>query len=123
MLSFLGPDGEALSLHEMHNSPLKPANGINDDIYAIRGFHSVEVMVPESSKIGSLLNFRGYGTIALEGNTQRYLMPKEESASVIDVQFTASSAKSFENAGSVHHIVFAVCDVAAQLKAGQPLIE
>ena len=59
-LSFLGPDGEALSLYEMHNSPLLPANGIIEDAYAIRESHSVELVVPESFKIANLLNFMGY---------------------------------------------------------------
>ena len=56
----------------MHNSHLLPAKGIIEDAYAIRGFRSVESVVPESSEIVNLLNFIGCKLLALEGDTKRY---------------------------------------------------
>ena len=64
MLSFLGSAGEALAVYVMLSAPLPLATEIIEDVHAIRGFHSVEFMVPESSRIGNLLSFMGYGPIA-----------------------------------------------------------
>ena len=121
-LEFTGPDGERLAICETNGASLPPADGHIPAQEALRGFHSAEFCVDASSEVGDLLTFMGFLTQTREGETQRFERPSIGPASIIDVHYKTGGEKAQENAGSVHHIAFAVKDDEAQQRVRQALI-
>ena len=121
-LEFTGPDGESLAICETDGASLSPADGDIPAQDALRGFHSAEFCVDASSEVGDLLTFMGFVTQTRQGETQRFELPSNGPASIIDVHYKAGGEKAQEDAGSVHHIAFAVKDDEAQHRVRQALI-
>ncbi|MFZ9020778.1 MAG: VOC family protein, partial [Paracoccaceae bacterium] len=111
-----------LAICETDGASLSPADGHIPAQDALRGFHSAEFCVDASSEVGDLLTFMGFVTQTREGETQRFELPSIGPASIIDVHYKAGGEKAQEDAGSVHHIAFAVKDDEAQQRVRQALI-
>lgn len=102
-LRFPGPDGETLALVESDDSRT-PWDALPESM-AIRGFHSVNLMLADPRPTLDLLTAMGYAEAGNEGTTTRLTM--DAPVGVIDVMGAPDMPKSVEGAGSVHHIAFA----------------
>lgn len=109
-LHFAGPDGETLALVETTDDRA-PWTALPDDM-AIRGFHSVNLMIADPTPTLELLGAMGYRILGTEGTTTRLTM--DAPVAVIDVTAAPDIPKSVEGAGSVHHIAFATPDDTTQ---------
>ncbi len=121
-LAFDGPDGERLALIESAGDDRAPWTGgdVAEEI-AIRGFHSVEMLLRDKSETVELLGFMGYSEAASEDGVTRYQVTGGNPASAIDIRVDASAPRAAPGAGSVHHIAFAVENRAAQAEVSQAL--
>jgi glyoxalase family protein len=123
VLNFQDPDGIALELitsdaPPANVQPWKEAPVPVDD--AIRGVHSVQLWVLESTPTLDLLQKLGYEMIASEGNITR-LAPKSGFGQ-IEVRATGQFLGAKGGVGTIHHIAFRVPDDAAQA-ATQTLVK
>ena len=120
---FTGPDGDDFALVET-DDPRTPWQHEGVPLqYAIRGFHSVEMMVQDVSATGELLMFMGYEEKENAGSATRFHLPLGSHATTIDVVEAPKTPDHRQGAGSVHHIAFAVKDREAQLEARRTLSE
>ena len=108
-LAFDGPDGERLALVETAGDDRAPwtGGGVAEEI-AIRGFHSVEMLLRDKAATVELLNFMGYRETAADGPVTRYEIANGNPARAIDIRVDPAAPRAAQGAGSVHHIAFAV---------------
>lgn len=118
-LRFPGPDGETLALVESDDSRT-PWNALSDNM-AIRGFHSVTLMLADPRPTLDLLTAMGYEEAGVEGTTTRLTM--DAPVGVIDIMAAPDMPKSVEGAGSVHHIAFATANDESLLKIREAVID
>lgn len=118
-LRFPGPDGETLALVET-DDPRKPWDALPGSM-AIRGFHSVTLMIADPRPTLDVLTAMGYAEAGVEGTTTRLTM--EAPVGVIDVIAAPDMPKSVEGAGSVHHIAFATANDESLLKIREAVID
>ncbi|SEK56922.1 glyoxalase family protein [Roseivivax marinus] len=120
-LGFAGPDGDGFALVEVEDDDRTPWEGadIPSDV-AIRGFHSVELVLREINGTARLLGVMGYEDAGAEGETRRLAIPDGNGAHRIDLT-RSSAAPAVQGAGSVHHVAFAVEDRAAQAEVRDAL--
>ncbi|MEC7762767.1 MAG: VOC family protein [Pseudomonadota bacterium] len=114
-----GPDGETLALVE-RDDPRTPWDALPDDM-AIRGFHSVTLMIADPRPTLDLLTAMGYAEAGVEGTTTRLTM--DAPVGVIDVMAAPEMPKSVEGAGSVHHIAFATPNDETQRAVREAVID
>jgi glyoxalase family protein len=121
---FDGPDGERLALVEVAGDDRAPwtGGGVETEI-AIRGFHSVEMLLRDKAATVELLNFMGYREAGAEGAVTRYEIAGGNPANRIDIRVDPAAPRAQQGAGSVHHIAFAVADRAAQAEVAARLAE
>ncbi|WP_432255346.1 ring-cleaving dioxygenase [Limimaricola sp. AA108-03] len=123
-LLFDGPDGERLALVEAPADGRAPwtGGGVSEGI-AIRGFHSVEMLLRDKAATVELLEFMGYREAASDGAVTRYEIAGGNPASRIDIRVDPAAPRAQAGAGSVHHIAFAVENRAAQAEVAERLAE
>ncbi|WP_341211095.1 ring-cleaving dioxygenase [uncultured Limimaricola sp.] len=121
---FDGPDGERLALIEAKGDDRAPwtGGGVARDI-AIRGFHSIEMLLRDKAATVELLQFMGYREAAREGAVTRYEIAGGNPAHTIDIRVDPAAPRAAQGAGSVHHIAFAVENRAAQAEVAKKLAE
>lgn len=121
-LLFDGPDGERLALVEAPAGTRAPWTGgdIAEEI-AIRGFHSVEMLLRDKAATVELLEFMGYREAASDGAVTRYEIAVGNPANRIDIRVDPAAPRAQAGAGSVHHIAFAVENRAAQAEVAEKL--
>lgn len=118
-LIFHGPDDEELALVECDDAR---APWLGSDVppeVAIRGFHSVQIRLDDARGTAQLLHLLGYREkerLSGQSGIRRFeiVTDKPNGAGFIDLEADAESPPAREGAGSVHHIAFAVDDLAAQ---------
>ncbi|MGR3364918.1 MAG: VOC family protein [Maritimibacter harenae] len=118
-LRFPGPDGETLSLVETDDERT-PWDALPADM-AIRGFHSVTLMVADPRPTLDLLTAMGYAEADAEGTTTRMTM--KAPVGVVDVIAAPEMPKSVEGAGSVHHIAFATANDETLMEVRDAVID
>lgn len=117
VLSFRDPDGMRLALVGLPGIEQEPAwldGGIAPE-NAIRGFHSVSLLLADAAPTGAILSdVFGFTEAAREGSLIRYQAKGTAIGGVIDLRVAGGFLPARQGAGSVHHIAFRAGDDAAQ---------
>jgi glyoxalase family protein len=116
-LSFRDPDGMRLALVGLPGIESEPAwdGGEVPAEHAIRGFHSVSLLLDEAAPTGAILSdVFGFAEIGREDTTIRYAAAGAGPGKVIDLRVAGGFLPARQGAGSVHHVAFRAADDAAQ---------
>ena len=126
VLSFKDPDGMRLALVAVPGIEGEPA-WAQDDIpaeHAIRGFHSVSLLLEDSAPTGAILtDVFGFTEVGREGTVTRYRAGDTAIGGIVDLRAAGGFLPSRPGAGSVHHIAFRAADDAAQTEMVKRLVE
>jgi glyoxalase family protein len=117
VLAFKDRDGIRLALTGVKGAETKPAWSGSDvpAEHAIRGFHSVSLLLAEASPTAEILtDVFGFAAGASEDATQRFEAPGIDPGGIIDLRTAGEFLPARQGAGSVHHIAFRAADDAAQ---------
>ncbi len=116
-LVFKDRDGTRLALVGVKGIEAKPkwsASGVPAE-HAIRGFHSVSLLLAEAGPTAAILtDVFGFVAGEHEGATQRYQAPGVDLGGIIDLRTAGQFLTARQGAGSVHHIAFRAADDEAQ---------
>jgi glyoxalase family protein len=125
-LAFKDRDGTRLALTGVKGLEAKPAwsgGGVPQE-HAIRGFHSVSLLLAEAGPTAAILtDVFGFVANGREGATERYQAPGVGLGGVIDLRTAGQFLSARQGAGSVHHIAFRAADDAEQAAMARKLIE
>lgn len=117
LLSFQDPDGMRLALVAVpgiENEPGWTGAGIPADA-AIRGFHSVNLLLAEAAPTGAILtDVFGFGEVGREGSLVRYRVADGGAGSIVDIHEAGGLLPARLGGGSVHHIAFRAADDAEE---------
>ncbi|MEJ1977755.1 MAG: hypothetical protein WDN49_18240 [Acetobacteraceae bacterium] len=84
--------------------------------HAIRGFHSVSLLLADSAPTGAILSdVFGFSEIGREGSVTRYQAGDTAIGGIVDLRAAGGFLPSRQGGGSVHHIAFRAADDAAQV--------
>jgi glyoxalase family protein len=117
VLSFKDSDGLRLALVAMPGIESEPgwSGGEIPAEAAIRGFHSVSLLLEDSAPTGAILtDVLGFDEIAREGSLIRYKAGDTAIGGIIDLHAAGGFLAGRQGAGSVHHVAFRAADDAAQ---------
>jgi glyoxalase family protein len=110
-------DGTRLALTGVRGVATKPAwsaGGVPAE-HAIRGFHSVSLLLAETGPTAAILtDVFGFVATGSEGSTQRFQAPGMDLGGIIDLRTAGEFLPARQGVGSVHHIAFRAADDAAQ---------
>ncbi|MFG1465404.1 ring-cleaving dioxygenase [Xanthobacter sp. DSM 24535] len=125
VLSFRDPDGTRLALVGVPGAEREPAwtSGEIPAEVAIRGFHSVSLLVADSAPTGAILtDVFGFAEAAREGSLVRY---KADAAigGIVDLRVAGDFLRGRAGAGSVHHVAFRAANDDAQAQMVKRLAE
>jgi glyoxalase family protein len=126
VLPFKDRDGMALALVAVPGAEDEPAWGEGDVPveHAIRGFHSVGLLLEDAGPTGAILtNVFGFAESAREGSIVRFRAGGTAVGSIIDIRSTGDSSRGRMGGGSVHHIAFRAADDAAQAEMVRKLAQ
>ncbi|HKK76469.1 MAG TPA: ring-cleaving dioxygenase [Saprospiraceae bacterium] len=91
--------------------------------YAIRGFHSVELMETEYEATESVLvNLLDHEFVAEEGSRRRYAPKNVQNGQFVDIIFDANSGRARGGSGTVHHVAFETASDEDQLAVRERLL-
>jgi glyoxalase family protein len=125
-IAFKDQNGTRLALIGVNGLEAKPgwsAGGVPQE-HAIRGFHSVSLLLAEAGPTAAILtDVFGFVADGSEGSTQRYRAPGVEFGGVIDIRTAGEFLPARQGAGSVHHIAFRAADDAAQAAMVRKLVQ
>ena len=119
VLTFRDPDGLRLALVGVPGIEAEPAwnNGEVPVEHAIRGFHSVSLMLDKTEATGAILtDVFGFRELAKEGNTTRYQVEGTSIGGIVDLQAVGGFLPARLGRGSVHHLAFRAADDAAEME-------
>lgn len=126
VLSFRDPDGMRLALvglSGVESEPYWTEGGIAAE-NAIRGFHSVSLLLADAAPTAAILtDVFGFAETAREGSLIRYAVEGTKVGGVIDLRVAGGFLPARQGAGSVHHIAFRAADDAAQEEMVRRLVE
>lgn len=109
VLSFRDPDGMRLALVGLPGVEKEPAwaeGGIPAE-HALRGFHSVSLLLADAAPTGAILDdVFGFTEIGREDTLIRYAAKGTAIGGVIDLRVAGGFLPARQGAGSVHHIAF-----------------
>ncbi len=126
VLSFKDSDGMRLALLAVPGAEAEPAwsTGEIPAEHAIRGFHSVSLLVGDAAPTGAILtDVLGFSEIGREGTLTRYRAGNTVYGGIVDLRAAAGFLPSRQGGGSVHHIAFRAADDAAQAAMVRKLVE
>ena len=116
-IAFKDQDGTRLALTGASSVEAKPGwsgGGVPAE-HAIRGFHSVSLLLAEADPTAAILtDVLGFVAGAREGSTQRYQAPDVDLGGVIDLRTAGEFLSARQGAGSVHHVAFRAADDTEQ---------
>jgi glyoxalase family protein len=125
-LAFKDLDGTRLALCGVESVKTKPAwsaGGVPIE-HAIRGFHSVVLLLAEAGPTAAILtDVFGFAADGREASTQRYRAQGVEVGGIVDLKTTEKIPTARLGAGSVHHIAFRAADDAAQAGMARKLAQ
>ncbi len=117
LLAFKDADGMRLALVAVAGIDSEPAwtrSAIAAE-HAIRGFHSLSLMLADAAPTGAILSdVLGFSEIGREGPLIRYKSRDTAIGGIVDLHTATDVPPSQQGAGSVHHIAFRAPDDAAQ---------
>lgn len=126
VLSFRDPDGMRLALVGLPGVEKEPAwaeGGIPAE-HALRGFHSVSLLLADAAPTGAVLSdVFGFTEIGREDTLIRYAVKGTAVGGVIDLRVAGGFLPARQGAGSVHHIAFRAADDAAQQEMVRRLVQ
>ena len=117
VLAFRDPDGMRLALVAVPGAEREPgfASGDVPAEHAIRGFHSVSLLVEDAAPTGAVLaDVLGFAEAAREDTTVRYRTSAGGVGGTVDLRAVGGFLKARPGGGSVHHVAFRAADDAAQ---------
>ncbi|WP_158813659.1 ring-cleaving dioxygenase [Methylocapsa sp. S129] len=117
VLAFKDSDGMRLALVATPGGGSEPAWSHGDIPLdaAIRGFHSVSLLLEDAAPTGAILSdVLGFVEIAREGGLIRYKAGETAIGGIVDLRAAGGFLPGRQGAGSVHHIAFRAPDDAAQ---------
>jgi glyoxalase family protein len=117
VLTFRDPDGMRLALVGLPGIEAEPAWSSAEipDEAAIRGFHSVSLMLDRTEATGAILSdVFGFAEAAREGDTVRYQAEGTSLGGIVDLRAVGGFLPARMGRGSVHHLAFRAADDAAQ---------
>jgi glyoxalase family protein len=126
MLAFKDWDGTRLGLAGVRNaeSALGWSGAQVPAEHAIRGFHSVSLLLADAGPTAAILtDIFGFVADGREGSTQRFRALGVEPGGIIDLRTAGEFLMARQGAGSVHHIAFRAADDAAQAGMVKKLVE
>jgi glyoxalase family protein len=126
VLTFKDPDGVRLALVAVPGVENEPAwsDGDVPAEHAIRGFHSVSLLLREASPTGAILSdVFGFTEIGREGSVVRYRAGDTAIGGIVDLREVGNFPRGRLGAGSVHHIAFRAADDAVQAAMVRRLAE
>ena len=116
-LAFKDPDGTRLALTGVKGLEAMPpwSGGDVAAEHAIRGFHSVSLLLAEAGPTAAVLtDVFGFVAGGREGSTQRFRAPGVDVGAIVDLRTAGEFLPARQGAGSVHHIAFRAADDKAQ---------
>ncbi|MDQ0512030.1 ring-cleaving dioxygenase [Ancylobacter amanitiformis] len=126
VLAFKDPHGMRLSLIGVPGIENEAA-WIGTDVpaeHAIRGFHSVNLLLAEAAPTGAILtDIFGFKEIGREGSLVRFKAEGTDIGGIVDIHEAGGFLPARMGGGSVHHIAFRAADDAAQEEMVRKLVE
>jgi glyoxalase family protein len=119
VLTFRDADGLRLALVGLPGIEAEPAwnNGDVPVEHAIRGFHSVSLMLDKTEPTGAILSdVFGFAEMAREGDTIRYQVEGTAIGGIVDLRAVGGFLPARLGRGSVHHLAFRAADDAAEME-------
>jgi glyoxalase family protein len=126
VLSFQDPDGMRFALVVVPGIESEPAwsGGEVPAEHAIRGFHSVSLLLREAAPTAAILtDVFGFAEIGREGPTWRFKEDGTEIGGIVDIRVAGDFLRGRQGAGSVHHIAFRAADDDAEFAIMRKLAE
>lgn len=126
VLAFRDPDGMRLALVGVPGIESEPAWGAGDipADYAIRGFHSVSLLLEDAVPTGAILSdVFGFKEVGRDDSLIRYRAEGTALGNIVDLRAAGGFLPARQGAGSVHHIAFRAADDAAQQEMVRRLAE
>lgn len=117
LLTFRDPDGLRLALIGLPGIEAEPAwaDGDVPTEHAIRGFHSVSLMLDRTEATGTILtNVFGFREVAKENNVTRYAVEGTAVGGIVDLHAIGGFLPARLGRGSVHHLAFRAVDDTAE---------
>jgi glyoxalase family protein len=124
-LAFTDPDGLRLALVGVEGAQAEPgwSDGSISPQHAIRGFHSVTLLLNDGTATGAILtDVLGFAETGREGSTVRY-RTGGHTGSIIDIQSAGGFLAGRSGRGTVHHIAFRAKDDAEQQAMARKLTQ
>ncbi|ALN72631.1 ring-cleaving dioxygenase [Aureimonas sp. AU20] len=126
VLAFRDPDGMRLALVAVPGAEAEPgwSAGEVPAEHAIRGFHSVSLLLEEAAPTGAVLtDVLGFAQGATEGSVTRFQVPGTAMGGIVDIRAVGGFLKPRPGAGTVHHVAFRAADDAEEAAMAQKLRE
>jgi glyoxalase family protein len=126
VLSFKDPDGMRLALVAVPGIEDETAwdGGDVTAEHAIRGFHSVSLLLREAAPTGAILtDVFGFSELGSEGSTVRFRADGTPIGGIVDIRAAGDFLPGRQGGGSVHHIAFRATDDEAEFAMKQKLVE
>jgi glyoxalase family protein len=117
VLPFRDPDGMRLALAAVPGAEAEPgwASGEIPPEAAIRGFHSVSLLLDDVEPTGAILSdVLGFAKAEREGQVHRYRALGGGVGGVVDLRGAGEFLPARQGAGSVHHVAFRAADDSEQ---------
>ncbi len=124
LLAFKDPDGMRLALAGVPGIENDPgwSDGEIPVEHAIRGFHSVSLLVEKASPTAAILtNVMGFTEIARDEPVVRYRAGDTTLGGIIDLREAGEFLRGRPGAGTVHHIAFRAAGDSEQLEMVETL--
>ena len=126
VLSFRDPDGMRLALVAVPEATVEPGLSAGEIPveHAIRGFHSVSLLVEEKAPTAAILTgVLGFAEGPSEETTTRFAVPGNPLGGIVDIRAVGGFLKPRFGTGSVHHIAFRAADDAEEAEMVRKLAE
>ncbi|MCX5576743.1 ring-cleaving dioxygenase [Kaistia terrae] len=126
VLVFRDPDGVRLALIGVAGAEAELAQGAGDipAEAAIRGFHSVTLLVDDARPTGAILgDVFGFADAGGEDATTRYRVEGAAEGGIVDLRVVSGFPRGNLGVGTVHHVAFRAADDAEQAVMVRKLIE
>ena len=126
VLSFRDPDGLRLALIGLAGIETEAAwdsAGVPAE-HAIRGFHSVSLMLDRTERTGAILtDVFGFREVAKEGSVRRYAVEGTALGGIVDLRAVGGVLPARLGRGSVHHLAFRAADDTTEMEMVRKLAD
>ena len=126
VLAFKDPDGMALALVAVPGAENEPgwSSGDIPAEHAIRGFHSVSLLLQHAGPTGAILtDVLGFAETGREGSVVRFAAAGAAVGGIVDIRAAGGFLPGRMGGGSVHHIAFRAADDAVQAEMVKKLAD